>query len=41
MKIRLAGKNPELLIAKFGTFLEKTKPGTEPALDEIQEAMKE
>ncbi|MGI0015479.1 MAG: hypothetical protein ACREBU_18840 [Nitrososphaera sp.] len=41
MKTRLAGKNPELLIAKFGTFLEKTKPGIEPTLDEIQEAMKE
>lgn len=41
MKTRLAGKKPELLIAKFGAFLEQTKPGTEPDLDEIQEAMKE
>ena len=36
MKSRLSGKNPDLLIAKFGTFLKKTQPGDEPTLDEIQ-----
>lgn len=41
MKTRLAGKNSKLLIAEFGRFLEKTKPGAEPSLDEIQQAMKE
>jgi predicted transcriptional regulator len=41
MNRRLAGKNPELLIAEFGRFLEKTKPGSEPTWDEIQQAMKE
>lgn len=41
MKTRLASKNPEFLIAEFGKFLEKTKIGTEPTLEEIQEAMKE
>jgi predicted transcriptional regulator len=41
MKTRLAGKNSELLIAELGRFLEKTKPGTEPSLNEIQQAMKE
>lgn len=39
MKSRLSGKNSNLLIAKFGTFLGKTQPGTEPTLDEIQQAM--
>ncbi len=41
MKTRLQGRNPSLLLAEFGKFLEKTKPGAEPTLDEIQEAMKE
>ena len=36
MKKRLRGKNPELLIAKFGKLLEKTKPGEEATLEEIQ-----
>ncbi|MCI0494989.1 hypothetical protein L0Z72_08265 [candidate division KSB1 bacterium] len=39
MKRRLSGKNPELLIAEFGRFLEKTKPGSEPTLNEIEQAM--
>jgi hypothetical protein len=38
MKSRLHGKNPELLIAEFGKFLEKTKPGPEPTLEELQRA---
>ncbi len=41
MTRRLSGKNPNLLIAEFGKFLEKTKPGVEPALDEIQQAISE
>ncbi len=41
MKSRLSGKNPELVIAKFGSFLEKTQPGGEPTLNEIQQAIKE
>ena len=41
MKRRLSGKNPELLIAEFGRFLDTTKPGSEPTLDEIEQAMKE
>ncbi len=40
MKKRLRGKNSELLIDRFGKFLEKTNPGAEPSLDEIQQAMK-
>jgi hypothetical protein len=40
MTRRLSGKNPEQLVAQFGKFLEKTKPGEEPTLDEIQTAMK-
>ena len=40
MKSRLSGKNPDLVIAKFGTFLGKTQPGNEPTLEEIQQAMK-
>ena len=40
MKSRLSGKNPDLVIAKFGAFLGKTQSGTEPTLDEIQQAMK-
>ena len=40
MKSRLSGKNPELVITKFGAFLKKTQPGDEPTLDEIQQAMK-
>jgi len=39
MKSRLSGKNPDLVIAKFGRFLEKTQPGDEPTLEEIQHAM--
>lgn len=39
MTRRLSGKNPDLLIAEFGKFLDKTKPGAEPTLDEIQQAM--
>lgn len=41
MKTRLAVKNSALLIAEFGKFLEKTKPGSEPALEEIQQALQE
>lgn len=41
MKSRLSGKNPDLVIAKFGAFLGKTQPGSEPTLDEIQQAMDE
>ncbi len=41
MKARLQGRNADLLIAAFGKFLEKTKPGDEPSLEEIQHAMKE
>jgi predicted transcriptional regulator len=39
MKARLQGRNADLLIAAFGKFLEKKKPGDEPALDDIQHAM--
>jgi hypothetical protein len=39
MERRLSGKNPELLVAQFGQFLEKTKPRDEPTLDAIQAAM--
>jgi len=39
MKRRLSGKNPDFLIAKFGHFLDRTKPGSEPTLDEIEQAM--
>ena len=41
MKSRLRSKNPKLLIAEFGRFLEKTKPGPEPTLEEIQTALRE
>ena len=41
MKSRLRGKNPELLVAEFGHFLEKTKPGPEPTSEEIQSALRE
>lgn len=39
MKKRLSGKNPELLIAEFGDFLTKSKSGSEPILEEVQQAM--
>lgn len=39
MKSRLSGKSPEDIISKFGTFLEKTNPGEEPTLEDIQQAM--
>lgn len=39
MKSRLSGKNPDLVIAKFGDFLQKTQLGDEPTIDEIQQAM--
>ncbi len=38
---RLRGKKPELLIAEFGKFLEKSKPGPEPTLAEIQRAQQD
>lgn len=38
MRSRLSGKDSELMIAKFGTFLQNTQPGNEPTLDEIQRA---
>lgn len=40
MERRLNGKNPELLIAQFGKFLEGTRPGDEPSHGEIEEARK-
>lgn len=39
MTKRLRGQNSELLIHELGGFLQKTKPGTEPELDEIRQAM--
>ncbi|MBN2091061.1 toxin-antitoxin system HicB family antitoxin [candidate division KSB1 bacterium] len=39
MKRRLSGKDPELLIAEFGRFLNQTRPGSEPTIDEINEAL--
>ena len=36
---RLRGKNPELLIAQFGEFLDKEKPGDEPTSEEIEQAL--
>ena len=39
MKSRLGGKSPDLLITEFGKFLQSTKIGDEPTLDEIQHAM--
>ena len=39
MKRQLSGKNPELLLVKFGEFLEKTKPGDESTSDEIERAI--
>lgn len=41
MKRRLSGKSPDFLIAEFGRFLNRTKPGPEPTLDEIEQAMKD
>ena len=41
MNRMLNGKNPEVLITEFGHFLQKTKPGSEPTLDEIEQAMKD
>lgn len=39
MKRQLKGKDTEKLIKEFGNFLEKTKTGDEPSLDEIESAM--
>lgn len=39
MKRQLSGKDTEKLIGEFGNFLEKTKPGDEPSLDEIESAI--
>ncbi|MFQ5629260.1 MAG: hypothetical protein ACE5I1_10905 [bacterium] len=39
MKRRLQGKNPERLISHFGEFLEKSRPGSEPTLQEVRQAM--
>lgn len=39
MKRQLSGKNSEQLIRDFGNFLEKSTPGDEPSLDEIESAM--
>jgi len=39
MKSRMKGKNPELLIKQFGQFLDKSRPGNEPSLEVIKEAM--
>ena len=41
MKKRLQGKDSKLRHAEFGRFLEKTKPGEEPTLKEIQERLGE
>lgn len=41
MKRRLKGKNPEALIAEFGRFLNKSKSGSEPDLERINQAMKD
>lgn len=41
MEKRLQGKNPEQFLAAFGDFLDKTKPGSEPTLAEIQQAQQE
>jgi hypothetical protein len=37
---QLGGKKPADLIAAFGTFLDKSEPGEEPTLDDIQQAMR-
>ena len=39
MKRRLKGSDPELLIAKFGEFLQKSNAGEEPPLEDISAAM--
>ena len=39
MNRQLGGKKPADLITDFGTFLERSEPGEEPTLDEIQQAM--
>lgn len=41
MHRQLGGRKPADLIAAFGTFLEKSEPGEEPTLDNIQQAMRE
>ena len=41
MTRQLGGKTPADLIADFGAFLNKTEPGEEPTLDDIQHAMRE
>jgi hypothetical protein len=41
MTRRLSDKNSDRLITEFGNFLERTKSGMEPTLDEIQQAMGE
>lgn len=41
MEKRLHGKKTEQLLAAFGQFLDKTKPGLEPTLAEIQQAQQE
>lgn len=40
MRKRLQGKNQALLIKKLGSLLDQTKPGREPSLKEIEQAMK-
>jgi len=40
MNLFANGRNSELLIAAFGKFLERMQSGREPALGEIQQALK-
>ena len=39
MRRRLKGKEPAYLIAQLGDFLDKTRSGPEPTLEEVQRAM--
>lgn len=41
LKRQLSSKAPELLIAQLGEFLEKTRPGDEPDVEEIKQAMRD
>ena len=40
MKRQLRGKDPDLLITEFGSFLERSKSGEEPSLKDIQKVIK-
>lgn len=41
MNKQLGGKKPVDLIADFGDFLERSEPGDEPTLEDIQQALNE